>query len=174
MDGWADFAIVASVLAFVYIIVVILMKRQEVKTLYKLKADLNSIDQTFKIELFDYDDTYQISAENDKEVFLVKVVNANANQELIITNSNKWGINKNIKNFRRSSVPDFVPLVHEFLNYKATSEKPIKKIALIHPDCHNIVKYLNESDAIVVNNEKPIDGVYFVKYKDMKSFFEKH
>jgi hypothetical protein len=135
---------------------------------------LQSIDNNIKIDLFDYDDIYQVSAETVKALFLVKVLNLNIKQELIITNSNKWGINNNIKNFKKNTVPEFVPLVSEFLEYKSTSEKPVIKVALIHPDCHNIVKYINESDAVKVNYDKPIDGVYFVKYPELRTFFEKH
>lgn len=174
MDSWTKLAIIASVLALVYIVFVIMTKRQVIKTLHKIKANLQFIDENAKIDLFDYDNSFQIMFETEKELYLIKVLNINVKQELIITNSHKWGINKNIKNFKRSTAPFFVPLVPEFLNYESPSKKLVKKVALINPNCHNIVKYLNESDAITVNHEKPIDGVYFVKYNNLRDFFKKH
>jgi hypothetical protein len=173
MDPKFIFIIVATSVALLYMAYLIVKKRQDIKILYNIKDILLKINKDIKIDLFDYDEIFQLSAETSDEVILMKVLNINPNSEIIITNSNMWGINKNIKNFKKSTTPDFVPLVSEFIDYKTASDKPVKKIALINPDCHNITKYLNESDVIKVDMNKPVDGIYFIKYGNLANIFKK-
>jgi len=114
---------------------------------------------------------YQLEFKTDK-LYLIKIIDINPKNEIIITNSEKVAINVDIRGWRRSSKPNFVAGIKEFIKKKSNIETV--KIVLIYPNCHNITKYINESDAFKVNSTKEIDGLFFVKYTELGEFLKKH
>ncbi len=116
---------------------------------------------------------YQYSFELNETIYLIKVLPFDLSRELIITNQYFWCINADLKGWKRSTVPDIFPGVKEFVNLKSESGQKIIKMALILPDCHNITRYLNESDVAKVTFKDLVYGVYFVKAVELQLFFDK-
>jgi len=115
--------------------------------------------------------SFQIQIETENKVFLVKIIPFSLNHELIITAPKSWCVNESPKAWKRSSKPELVPLVSEFMDYKPNVDKKIVKIALIYPGCHNISRYLNESDVELVSYAKPVNGIYFIRYRELDDYF---
>lgn len=116
---------------------------------------------------------YQYSFVLNETTYLIKVLPFDLSRELIITNQYFWCINADLKGWKRSTVPDLFSGVKEFVNLKPEPGQQIIKIALILPDCHNITRYLNESDVKKVTYKDLVYGVYFVKAIELQLFFDK-
>jgi len=116
--------------------------------------------------------TYHYEVETESKVYLIKVSQFNPKHELIITNQYYWCVNENIKNWKRSSAPDLISGVRDFVDLKIDLEKPVVKVSLIYPDCHNITRYLNESDVELVTYKKSAYGVFFIRYSEIELFFK--
>ena len=111
--------------------------------------------------------------ETGDKFYLIKVLPFDLHHELIITNRYYWCMNADLKGWKRSTVPDLFPGVKEFVDYSHLTKLKVVKIALIMPDCHNIIRYLNESDVAKVLPSDLVYGVYFVKAVELQSFFPK-
>jgi len=107
---------------------------------------------------------FAFDVETAGTLFLIKVLPMNPAHELILTNRYFWCVNDDPKNWKRSSKPHLVPGVKAFLDDTPATSKRVVRIALIVPACHNVTRYLNESDVETVKPEKPAEGVYFVPF----------
>lgn len=116
--------------------------------------------------------SHQYEIETDAMIYLIKVIHFNSKHELIITNPYFWCVNESIKNWKRSSAPNLISGVNEFVDMKVKSSKQVVKVGLIYPDCHNITRYLNESDVELVTYKKSAYGVYFVRFSEFNLFFK--
>ena len=116
---------------------------------------------------------YNYFFEDSEKLVLIKVLPFDLHHELIITNRYYWCMNADLKGWKRSTVPDLFPGVKEFVDFVPITKLKIVKIALIMPDCHNIIRYLNESDVAKVYPTDLVYGVYFIKSTELKTFFPK-
>ncbi|MCK4551651.1 MAG: hypothetical protein KAU02_01950 [Tenericutes bacterium] len=130
-------------------------------------ANVNEPNLTIKT----IDDIYQISYQSNNEI-LIKIIDMSPKDEVIITNSGKVVINDDISGWKKSSKPNFVNGIDEFIKLK--SEKEAIKIIVLYPDCHKIIKYKNESDVFVVEKNQKIDNIYYLKFKDLDEFIKKY
>jgi len=119
------------------------------------------------------DKFYDYFFENLESQYLIKVLPFDLHHELIITNKYYWCMNADLKGWKRSTVPDLFPGVKAFVDFSPKTNLKVIKIALIMPDCHNITRYLNESDVAKVNPKDLVYGVYFVKAVELQRFFPK-
>ena len=138
------------------------------KSIADITEVFSKIQKSNEIIVRNKTDLYQIEVVGIKR-FLIKTLIVNPSNEIIITNSEKVIINSDIKDWKRSTKPNFVSGISEFIKFEK-KEKNLIKIVLIYPDCHNITKYINESDCYVVDKSKPVDSLYFIKYKDLRDF----
>ncbi len=111
-----------------------------------------------------------LEAETLSTLYLFKPIPFHPNHELIITNKQYWCINADLKNWRRSSIPNLVPGVAEFLAAVPAADKPVVRVAVIMPTCRNITRYLNESDVEIVRPDKAAYGVYFLTFAGLERF----
>jgi len=102
--------------------------------------------------------------------YLVKPIPFHPDHELILTNRFFWCVNADLKNWRRSTVPDLVPGVEAFVMDRPATMKKVVKVALLMPDCRNVTRYLNESDVEVVRPGKAVAGVHFVTLRGLGHF----
>ncbi len=167
MDWWQILLIVIAGLTLTYILYNYLIKLRNKNIINKTIEVINTSLENPEIELYSFDNLYQIKVLSNKK-YLIKILSMSPKHELIITNSNKAIINDDPKNFKRSAKPDFVPGIKEFSNLNL--DKEYVKINLIYPDCHNITKYINESDVITVNTNKKIDDIYYIKFNQLEEF----
>ena len=121
------------------------------------------------ITLKNYRDIYQIAVKSSIEI-LIKIIDMSPKDEVIITNSSKVVINDDISGWKKSSKPNFVSGVKEFI--KLETENESIKIILLYPDCHKILKYKNESDVFVVDKNQKIDDIYYLKFKELEEFIK--
>ena len=115
-----------------------------------------------------------LEAETASTLYLFKAIPFHPNHELIITNKQYWCINADLKNWRRSSVPNLVPGVAEFLAFVPVTAKPVVRVAVVMPTCRNITRYLNESDVEIVRPDKSAYGVYFLTFPGLTRFLSDH
>ena len=114
---------------------------------------------------------YHLEFSTEDTSYLVKVVRINPSHELILTSPRSWCVNANPRDWKRQSRPDLIPGVETFLNYRLDNPRQQVKIALIYPGCHNISRYLNESDVELVSWQKPVNGIHFVRRDELPNFF---
>jgi len=119
------------------------------------------------LKMYKQDNIYQFEFETDKR-YLIKLLDINPKNEVIITNSEKVVINDDIKGWKRSTKPNFVAGIKEFIKMKNAI-----KIVLIYPDCHNITKYINESDVFLAAKFQKIDGLYYIRFGELIEFLNK-
>jgi hypothetical protein len=116
---------------------------------------------------------FHFQIETETNTILIKVVMFHPKHEIIITNQYYWCINNNPRNWKRSATPILVPNVKKFVDFKVQSSKKITKVGLITPDCHNITRYLNESDVEVVRPNDLVYGVHLMRLSDLPIFLQK-
>ncbi len=117
-------------------------------------------------------DVYQMEVESEKK-YLVKLIDMNPRYEIIITNADRVVINADVKDWKRSTKPHFVSGIRRFMSHEKDN-KNLVKIILIYPGCHNITKYINESDVFKAKKHQKIDGLYFIKFADFEEFIKNH
>lgn len=165
------YEVVILILAIILFIAISLLGFRILR--YKnIKETLSSIikEQFSDIELKSYkpDNIYQFEFETDKR-YLIKVIDINPKNEVIITNSEKVVINDDIKGWKRSTKPNFVAGIQELIKIKDAI-----KIVLIYPNCHNITKYINESDVFLVDKFQKIDDLYYIRFRELADFLNSH
>jgi NADH:ubiquinone oxidoreductase subunit 5 (subunit L)/multisubunit Na+/H+ antiporter MnhA subunit len=161
------------ILAIVLVIAVVLLGFQILrrkKFNEKIDGVINEHFSDVEITKYNTHKLYQIEFKKEKK-YLIKLIDMKPQSEIIITNSEKVVVNHDIKGWKRSTKPNFVPGMTEFINLKSDTE--LVKIVLIYPNCHNILKYINESDAYVVDMFKQVDGIFYVKFDDFDEFLKK-
>jgi hypothetical protein len=139
------------------------------KTLESIKLELLQLMPKSTVDIFDRESIYQIAIENELEKIIIKLIMAQDDYEFIITNINRWTVNNNPKQWTRKSKPIFIEGAAEFVDYQE-NEKQLKKIVLIYPTSKRIIRYLNESDTVVVNIEDNVGGIRFIKYNELEKF----
>ncbi|MBI9009753.1 MAG: hypothetical protein JEZ05_06965 [Tenericutes bacterium] len=169
---WYEIVLLILAIAIVASMLLLWIKTLRYKTIIEnIEKKIQGIYQNVSFTRFKANMTYQTEVKTDK-LYLIKIIDMNPHHEVIITNSEKVVVNDDIKGWKRSSNVEFVAGMKEFMNLK--SEKELVKIVLIYPNCHNITKYINESDAYRVEYNKKVDDLYFVKYTELEQFLKKH
>jgi hypothetical protein len=154
------------VLVAAIIIISIVSKKSQQKTMSDIKSIILSSLPNAKIKSFSKSDLYQFEAVTEQKTILVKVVFSRPEYEFIITNSNRWTVNSNPMQWSRKSKPDFIKDSHEFTKHK--KDMDIKKIVLVYPAVKQIIRYLNESDTVFVKPEEKYNNIHFVSLKDFE------
>lgn len=121
-----------------------------------------------EIHTFKQEDVFQFEFFKEQR-YLIKLIDMNPKNEVIITNSEKVVINDDIKGWKRSSKPHFVPSIKDFIKISDAI-----KIVLIYPNCHNITKYINECDVFTVEKHEKIDDLYYIRFTQFSDFLIKH
>lgn len=169
MGFWEYFFISITVIAIFIFVLQINQRITYVKDLNAIKDEILSINSDFSVELYEKDNPFQIKIESLEKVVLVKLVKARDTYEFIITNANKWVVNSDPKQWSRRTKPNFIEGSENFIKYNDSTKKLIK-VVLIHPTCKHIIQYLNESDTIILKEDKPVQGVNFIKYPEFIDF----
>lgn len=165
---WWEYILLALAISCVLVVVYIVMSKVKYRNIIENTSKLiSNVFSNAKIETFRAEDITQITFNHHKD-YSIKLIHMNSRHEVIITNSDRVIVNENIKDWKRSTKPNFVKGMREY--FKSNSNDNHIKIVLIYPDCHNITKYLNESDVILVERFQKIDNVYFIKYSDLEEF----
>ena len=171
IDFW-DILIIAVVIFVVLIATVnILLKIKYVNNIKAIGEKVKLILPNAEVKLFDRDEIYQLEVTQDTNKLLIKVIMAREDYEFIITNTNKWTINDNPQQWTRKSKPIFIENTDNFIEYKQ-NDMNIDKIVLIYPSSKRIIRYLNESDTVVVKPEDKFKGITFVKYEDLEKILK--
>jgi hypothetical protein len=116
---------------------------------------------------------HELSVAGSRHLYLIKVLPFQPAHELIVTNPTSWCINDKPRDWRRSSKPNLIPGVADFLARKPIGNLPIMRIAVVVPNCHNITRYLNESDVEIVKPGDLVYGAYLMRLSDLQDFITK-
>jgi len=165
--------VISAVALFLVLVVTVnlIMNYKYKKTLENIRMELLRLLPGSEVDIFDRDSVYQFSVKNDKEKIIVKLIMAQDDYEFIITNINRWTVNSNPKQWTRKTQPIFIEGAEGFVNY-SEADNEIKKIVLIYPTSKRIIRYLNESDTVVVNTEDNVGGISFIKYNELEKFLK--
>lgn len=169
MKWWQILIVVLAATTILIMLYNYLSKKRYDSAVLKITDTFKNILNNPIIEIKNRNDLYQIVIKGDKEYF-VKILMMSSKHEIIITNSNKAIINEDPKNWKKSTKPNFVPGIYEFS--KSSSKNALIKIVLIYPDCHNITKYINESDIISVESQMKIADMYYVRLSELENFLK--
>jgi len=120
---------------------------------------------------FSEDGITDFRIETKETLMIVKWIRMDPRHELIITNPDAWCLNDDPQSWRRSSTPRLISGVASFRKIPMDSSKKTFRLALLDPGCHNVTRYLNESEVETVRWEKPIHGVHFVRLGELGDFF---
>ncbi len=167
-----EISVIVIIVFLVIVVIINLVKEyQYVKIIESVKKMFAGYFHHGEVVEHNQEHIYHIEFK-DHNTYLIKLVIINPKHELIITNSDNVVINDNIRGWQRSSKPHTIFGMKEFIRYKK-EDKSIIKIVLIYPNCHNITKYTNESDCYIVSEFKKVDGLYFIRYNQLKTFLKK-
>lgn len=168
------YEILILVVSAVLILAVLQLVYRKIRFNGILKRLVNLVSETRKdLVALEYKPSESHHLEfSDGRKYYIKIIDMNPLHEVIVTNADRVVINDDIKNWRRSTKPHFIPGMAEFFALEKDN-KDIVKIVLIYPGCHNITKYINESDAHIVEKFQKVDGLYFIRFGELKEFLEK-
>jgi hypothetical protein len=167
---WYEILILVIALSLVIYMTVIAVRIIRYKVIVENITNMIKNDYPdAKIETFKINDVYHLRVITNKE-FLIKIIDMNPNHELIITNSEKVVINDDIKNWKKSTKPNFVDGIKTFI--KLTSDTNPEKIVIIYPNCHNITKYINECDVYKVSKFQKVDSLLYVRYNEFQEYLK--
>lgn len=155
-----------AVLFTMIVIITIISKKNQQKTISDIKNKIQRSLPNAKIKSFSRSDLYQFEAITEEKSVLVKVIFSRPEYEFIITNSNRWTVNSNPTQWSRKSKPNFIADSNDFI--KQTKDNNTKKIVLIYPAVKQIIRYLNESDTVFVKPEEKYNNIHFVSLKDFE------
>jgi len=165
------FLVGASVFAFLVFLANILVKNNYSKLVKKITKELEMINPDFKIKSYKRDDVFQFEINNIDYKIYIKLVKSRSEYEFIITNSNKWIVNQSPQQWTRKTKPIFIEKSKEFSDFMIESTT-YKKVVLIYPSCKRIIRYLNESDTVIVKEDQAFNRVNFIRYENLKEFMK--
>jgi len=171
LDFW-DILIIAVVVVVVLLALpTILSKIKSVNNIKAIGEKVKLLLPNSTVELFDRDEIYQLEIIQETSKILIKVVFSREDYEFIITNTNKWTINNNPFQWTRKSKPIFIENSDSFVEYKK-DDLNISKIVLLYPSSKRIIRYLNESDTVVMKPEDKFKDITFIKYEDLEKILK--
>ncbi|HOO44208.1 MAG TPA: hypothetical protein PKU69_03965 [Bacillota bacterium] len=165
MEWYEILLVVLTSFIFLFFLQDMIKRSRYAKIVIKITSVIKERFDAHQLHIHHAEDAYQFEFGG----YLIKLIDMNPANEVIITNSDRVVINHDIKNWKRSTKPHFVAGMKEFMEYQVPGTD-LTKIVLIYPSCHNITKYINESDCHLVEKYQKIDGMYFIKYQDLKEF----
>lgn len=111
--------------------------------------------------------------ETDHTTYLIKAVPFHPEHELIVTNKTYWCVNDKPSQWRRSSKPNLIPGVAEFLSWVPETKKRIVRLGVIVPGCRNITFHINECDVVVVTPQTDVHGARLMRLADLAEYLRK-
>lgn len=171
LDFWDVFFVAITLVGLIVLVFIVINKKLFAKSYIKIQETIVSSENLNEIAVLDWGDLFHFSYSKNGVKTIVKVIHSKEDYEFIITNSNKWTINTDPKQWTRKTTPVFIESAEDFINFK--SDEQLRKIVVIYPDCRRIIRYLNESDTVIVNLHDNTNGVHFVKFSELKEFLEK-
>ncbi len=106
--------------------------------------------------------------ETDEAVFLFKLFQVQSNEKIIITNRTTWIRTKGSSGIKReNSIPGVIQLVND--TREIDQNKPIYRVAIVHPGVEQIRKYINENEMVIIPMNTKVNDYYFVNSKDLSN-----
>lgn len=172
MEWWEILILTIGIICVVYVAYLVLSVKLHNKSVFIKKLDkvINSAKEEYNIVATPSHSVHDLEIKADKD-YLIKLIRINPKHEIIITNAKKVVINDDIKGWKRSTKAHFVSKMESFIDLAIKDNQ--MKIALIYPDCYNVTKYINESDAFIVEKFQKVDGIYFIRMKELLEFLKK-
>jgi hypothetical protein len=166
--------LLAVVLPFIFLIIAInlISKRIQNNKLELIKESINELFPDAEIKNYPYKNFYHLEIVEEEKTTLIKVIFARDDYEFIITNTNLWTINIDPRQWNRKTRPIFIEDAKEFTEHNKSGEN-IRKIVCLHPGTKRIIRYLNESDTVIVKPEDIYKGINFMNYNELREFLIK-
>jgi len=170
---WYEILIIGlTVVIIIYIMQLVYRKMRYNNIIFKISSIISNMGNHEAIKAHHVNNYFNIESKQGKN-YRFKIIDMNPFHEVIITNADNVVINENISDWKRSTKPHFVPRMKDFINNEK-NDSQIVKVVLIYPGCHNITKYINESDAYIVEKFQRVDGLYFIRFNNLEEFLTKH
>lgn len=109
---------------------------------------------------------HDIYLETKNSILYIKIVDNFTNNEICINNSTKWEFRSAELNPKIKYVPGIEGLMIREIP-KDTNKKIIKKIYIVYPNAHSILKYINECEMIFVAHDTDVYGTNVITYRDI-------
>lgn len=158
--------IAIGIFSLIIYVVSIIVKKKHQKIMGDIETKIKNAIPDGDIKIFSRKELFQFQIADSKKEVLVKLIYSKPEYEFIITNSNRWTVNSNPMQWSRKTKPIFIEDANEFINYD--SSQNLKKIVLIYPSSKRIIRYLNESDTVIVKPEEKHNSIHFVSYNDFE------
>lgn len=160
------------IISFIFFICIFILadlfgKLKYKKTINEISNKIKELTNTEDISLYNRNDIYHIHFKVNDLTFYLKLVFSTYDHEFIITNTNKWTVTDNPKQWTRKSKPLFIEDSDSFINLRK-DDKDVRKIVLIYPTSKRVIRYLNESDTVIVNPKENHLGIHFVSYINLE------
>jgi hypothetical protein len=122
---------------------------------------------------FDHRRGDEASLETQTTVYLIKAIPFHPEHELIVTNQTYWCVNDKPSQWRRSSKPELIDGVADFLAWRPDTRKKVVRIGVVTPGCRNITFHVNECDVVVVEPTTDVYGYRLLRLSDLADFLRK-
>lgn len=96
---------------------------------------------------------------------IVKLIVMSPDHELILASKDKWVINRKPSEWKKSSVPDFLPGVGAF-RHITRQDDITESIVLVYPRAKIMRYYLNESNVNIFTSGDVVHGSLFLDWDD--------
>jgi len=167
-DFLTKLGIALIVLGFIAYLVSLIIKTRQRKDILLISEKIKSLLPESEVFIENLNYFYQIKAVKDEKTFFFKIVYSRENHEFIITNTNKWIVNDNPKQWTRKTQPIFIRGAQEFININEAE----KKVVIVYPSSKRIIRYLNESDTVIVKPQDKFLNIHFLKFDDLEKIFK--
>lgn len=109
------------------------------------------------------DSAYDIYLETKNSIYYIKIVENYANCEICVNNAVKWQMRTSELNGAIKSVLNISKLMTK--NIDGINKKYIKKLYIVYPNAHSILKYINECEMDFVRPDTDVYGTNIITYK---------
>jgi hypothetical protein len=169
MNDWAWILFLALGVMAVFVSVSLFARLSKNKTASVWKAAMSALPEA----TVTHRHGNEAMLETMNAVYLIKAVPFHPEHELIVTNKTYWCVNDKPSQWRRSSKPDLIPGVVDFLSWRPETNKRIFRVGVVTPGCRNITFHINECDVVVVTPATDVYGVRLMRLSDMADFLRK-
>jgi len=151
---------------------------QPKETAKKIKKELVDFfkerEKTIKIS-DSHNKIFDFSFSLNETSYVFKIITVPASSEIVVQNKTSWQLNygggkRPGKTFPfKKPLPDINPFV---LFEPRTKNVKYKKILIVYPNAHNLLKWVNESEMVIMDAKTHAYGIKVIRYPDLLEHFD--
>lgn len=161
---------IIPIIIVITIIIFLLVKKAKVKKIYNLILSLcNSNNYSLK----SFSNEYNYILENENEIIYLRYIFIPKNSSITVNSKSTWCLRYGggSRNGRSYPNKEYLNYLKPFLTKEYTHEnKKVRKVVVLYPTTEVILKYINESDIININQSDLVYGTQIIKFNELEKY----